>query len=118
LQTRHCRRIIITTTNTAADMFPAGGTDGIRRAKSCMTSALSSNKDGGPAASSSYSFELKKVIFDEIRIREYPRILGDNPAVSEGEIDMEGLVSLERVLCVTSIFCSSSTVLFLRHFLR
>jgi hypothetical protein len=32
-------------------------------------------------------FDLKKVIFDEVNIREYPRILGDNPAVSIGKIN-------------------------------
>jgi hypothetical protein len=32
-------------------------------------------------------FDLKKVIFDEVNIREYPQILGDNPAVSIGKIN-------------------------------
>eukprot|EP00531_Pseudo-nitzschia_arenysensis_P013467 CAMPEP_0116134918 /NCGR_PEP_ID=MMETSP0329-20121206/10913_1 /TAXON_ID=697910 /ORGANISM="Pseudo-nitzschia arenysensis, Strain B593" /LENGTH=181 /DNA_ID=CAMNT_0003629683 /DNA_START=173 /DNA_END=718 /DNA_ORIENTATION=- len=34
--------------------------------------------------SPSQEFQLKKVIFDEIEVKEYPRMLGDNPAVSEG----------------------------------
>ena len=33
----------------------------------------------------SQKFDLKKVIFDEITIREYPLILGDNPSVSAGK---------------------------------
>jgi len=32
-------------------------------------------------------FDLKKVIFDEVNIREHPKILGDNPAVSIGKIN-------------------------------
>lgn len=34
--------------------------------------------------SESEDFGIKKVYFDQIYIREYPIILGDNPAVSEG----------------------------------
>jgi len=33
---------------------------------------------------SSDEFDLKKVIFDEVTVREYPQILGDNPAVTIG----------------------------------
>ena len=30
-------------------------------------------------------FDVKRVIFHDIEVREYPQILGDNPGVSEGE---------------------------------
>lgn len=45
--------------------------------KSCM-------KDLTKERTPSQEFQLKKVIFDEIGVREYAIILGDNPAVSEG----------------------------------
>jgi len=32
----------------------------------------------------SQEYNLKRVIFDDVEVREYPQILGDNPAVSEG----------------------------------
>ena len=38
------------------------------------------NSDGGPTEGSS-TFGMKKVVFDEIMIKEYPIILGDHPAV-------------------------------------
>ena len=34
----------------------------------------------------SREYDLKRVMFDNIEVREYPMILGDNPSVSEGEI--------------------------------
>ena len=46
--------------------------------KSCM-------KDLTKERTPSQEFQLKKVIFDEIGVREYAIILGDNPAVSEGK---------------------------------
>ncbi|MGK3756739.1 MAG: hypothetical protein ACI8RD_009053 [Bacillariaceae sp.] len=44
---------------------------------------LRNNKQRTP----SQEFDLKKVIFDEVNIREYPQILGDNPAVTIGKIN-------------------------------
>lgn len=46
----------------------------VQPAKSCMKRERSPSQE----------FQLKKVIFDDVEIREYPHILGDNPAVSEG----------------------------------
>ncbi len=47
--------------------------------KSCLKDPTKLHK------TASQEFELKKVIFDGVEVREYPQILGDNPAVSEGE---------------------------------
>jgi len=36
-------------------------------------------------------YDLKKVIFDEITVREYPLILGDNPAVGCGKFGAQSV---------------------------
>jgi hypothetical protein len=46
--------------------------------KSCL-------KDPTKAASPGKEYELKNVFFHEAEIREYPQVLGDNPAVSDGK---------------------------------
>ena len=46
-------------------------------------------------------FDLKKVIFDEVNIREYPQILGDNPAVSIGKIHKFCFQDLTNLLFVS-----------------
>jgi len=43
--------------------------------RSSTTASLSGDDD---------SYAMRKVFFDEIEIREYPQILGDNPAVTDG----------------------------------
>jgi len=49
----------------------------IRPRKSCL-------RDSTKPKTPSQEYALKKVFFDEIEVREYPQILGDNPAVTEG----------------------------------
>merc|ERR1712224_642372 len=39
---------------------------------------------GSRGKTASQEYALKKIFFDEVMVREYPRILGDNPAVSDG----------------------------------
>ena len=46
--------------------------------KSCL-------KDASRGKTASQEYALKKIFFDEVMVREYPRILGDNPAVSDGK---------------------------------
>ena len=46
-------------------------------------------------------FDLKKVIFDEVNIREYPQILGDNPAVSIGKMNKFCFQDLTNLLFVS-----------------
>lgn len=45
--------------------------------KSCLKAPTLGRKPG-------HEYDLKKVIFGEITVREYPQILGNNPAVSIG----------------------------------
>jgi len=49
----------------------------VRAIKSCL-------RDPTREKSPSDQFDLKEVAFEDVQIREYPKILGDNPAVSEG----------------------------------
>lgn len=51
--------------------------------RSCV-SLKSCLKDPAVGKTPSQEYDLKKVIFDKIQVREYPQIMGDNPAVSEG----------------------------------
>lgn len=68
--------------------------------KSCM-------KDLTKERTPSQEFQLKKVIFDEIEVREYPIIMGDNPAVSEGKdnntVDQDEII--QGVGLFLYIFC-------------
>jgi hypothetical protein len=53
------------------------------RLKSCLK--RQHHHDDEPTVSKTNYYSFKKVIFDEIMIKEYPPVIGDNPAVSEGK---------------------------------
>ena len=50
----------------------------MHKPKSCLKDPTNLHRKASP------EFQLKKVLFADVEVREYPQILGDNPAVSEG----------------------------------
>ena len=60
------------------------------RLKSCLKQQQQQQQHHDDEASvpnrkTNFQYSFKKVIFDEIMIKEYPCVIGDNPAVSEGK---------------------------------
>ena len=57
---------------------------------------------------SEYPLELRKVIFGEVKMRSYPTVLGDNPAVSSGKFGKnDTFFSLDRQI-IAHTFPSTS----------